>query len=195
MRRVALLVAAASALTPQGMGTIEGHVTGLDNPSDVVVYLEGDADPIALESDVVTIVDQIDRKFVPFVTVIPVGAQVVFHNSEDEVHNVHAKMGKKTLFNIGMPPLGQPVPRRFREVGNVRLECDRHLTMDAWIKVLPHRYFTRPDPEGRFHLEKIPSGDHVVVAWHPYADDVPRARVFVPAERSAQASLHLEIQD
>jgi hypothetical protein len=61
----------------------------------------------------------------------------------------------------------------------VRVFCDIHSHMSAFILVFAHRYFVVTDDEGRFRLENLPPGTYTVIAWNESASQESR-RVAVP---------------
>ncbi len=47
--------------------------------------------------------DNQNCSFVPRVQVVPLGSEIVLLNSDPILHDVHAKLGTETLFNVGLP--------------------------------------------------------------------------------------------
>ena len=93
------------------------------------------------------------------------GQPLVVVNSDPLLHNVHAE-GAQT-FNLAMPVRGQRVTRKFKKPEQmIRLKCDVHPWMSAWIGVLPHSHFVTTGPPGRFELAGLPAGSHTVTFWH-----------------------------
>jgi plastocyanin len=166
----ALLLALAGEPCPAG--TIAGQVSGPSDLSQVVAYLVAylEVPPQASPAGAGEVhLDQKDRRFLPRVVVVPVGGTVVFHNSDDFLHNIHGRLGNQTIFNWGLPPDAPPLRRRFTEPGEVALSCDMHPEMEAWIKVVPSARFARADGDGRFRLEDVPPGEQLLAVWHPRA--------------------------
>jgi len=59
---------------------------------------------------------------------------------------------------------------RFDRPGIVRVFCDIHSHMSAFILVFSHRYFATTNPEGHYRIDRIPSGTYTVVAWQDGAN-------------------------
>lgn len=75
---------------------------------------------------------------------------------------------KRNGFNFGMPGKeGIAVTREFRapEV-MVRIKCDVHSWMGAYVGVLDHPYHSVTGPDGTFQLKTLPPGQYVIEAWH-----------------------------
>ena len=55
---------------------------------------------------------------------------------------------------------------RFDRPGVVRVFCDIHSHMSAYILVFGHRFFATTDAEGRYRIDDVPPGTYTVVAWN-----------------------------
>ena len=55
---------------------------------------------------------------------------------------------------------------RFDQPGIVRVFCDIHSHMSAFILVFGHRFFAVTDEEGHYRIEGVPPGTYNVVVWH-----------------------------
>ncbi len=113
-------------------------------------------------------VDQRNETFVPHVLAIVAGTTVDFPNSDHTYHNVFS-LSKTKSFDLGRYAVGRSKSVRFDRPGIVRVFCDIHSHMSAFILVFSHRYFSVADQEGRYRLENVPPGTYTVVAWHESA--------------------------
>jgi hypothetical protein len=114
--------------------------------------------------------DQRNEAFVPFVLAIPVGTTVDFPNNDQTYHNVFS-FSKTKRFDLGRYAQGRSKSVRFDRPGVVRVFCDIHSHMSAFILVFAHRYFATTDAEGRYRIDGVPPGSYTVVAWN---DGEPR---------------------
>jgi plastocyanin len=122
--------------------------------------------------------DQRNETFVPHVLAIVAGTTVDFPNSDHTYHNVFS-LSKTKSFDLGRYAVGRSKSVRFDRPGIVRVFCDIHSHMSAFILVFAHRYFSVADPDGSYRLENVPPGTYTVVAWNEAAALESR-RVVVP---------------
>ena len=123
-------------------------------------------------------IDQQNQTFVPHVLAIVAGTTVEFPNSDRTYHNVFS-LSKPRSFDLGRYATGRSKSVRFDQPGVVRVFCDIHSHMSAFILVFSHRYFAVTDDEGRYRIDNIPPGSYTVVAWHESLPSETR-RVTVP---------------
>ena len=116
--------------------------------------------------------DQRNETFVPYVLPVVVGTTVEFPNNDPIFHNVFS-LSKAQRFDLGRYAAGQSKSVRFDRPGIVRVFCDIHSHMSAYILVLAHRYFATTGDDGRYRIEGVPPGRYTVVAW---TDGQERAR-------------------
>ena len=55
---------------------------------------------------------------------------------------------------------------RFDRPGIVRVFCDIHSHMSAFILVFNHPFFAISDADGRYRIENVPPGNYSAVAWN-----------------------------
>jgi plastocyanin len=109
--------------------------------------------------------DQRNETFLPQVLAVTAGTVVDFPNNDSTYHNVFS-LSKAKRFDLGRYAQGRSKSVRFDRPGIVRVFCDIHSHMSAFILVFSHRYFATTDADGRYRIDRIPSGTYTVVAWH-----------------------------
>ncbi len=110
--------------------------------------------------------DNIGCRFAPHVQAAPVGSSLLLLNSDHILHDAHARIGPRTLFNDGLPRWRR-VTRTLREPGVMRIICELHRAwMSAYIVVTVNRFFAVTDSRGRYAINGIPAGAYEVRFWH-----------------------------
>jgi plastocyanin len=142
------------------------HAAHQADPPRSVVYLES-APSLAFpdfEAQRVTM-DQRNETFVPRVLAITVGTTVDFPNSDRVYHNVFSLSGAKR-FDLGRYAAGRSRSERFDRPGIVRVFCEIHSHMSAFILVFNHRFYSVTGPDGRYQIGRVPAGRYTLVAWN-----------------------------
>jgi plastocyanin len=122
--------------------------------------------------------DQRNEEFVPHVLAIVAGTTVDFPNNDRTYHNVFS-LSKTRSFDLGRYAAGRSKSIRFDRPGIVRVFCDIHSHMSAFILVFAHRYFAVTDEQGRYRIDSVPPGAYRVVAWNEALPEESR-QVSVP---------------
>ena len=137
-----------------------------------VVFIAGIAKGKKGVGDVV--VDNHKCLFVAHVTATGPGDRVRVKNSDAILHNTHGLVhasgagGKQNVFNLALPTKDQMVDitKRLAKPGVVRLVCDAHPHMSAWMIVHDSPYFAITDDRGAFKIDGVPPGTYKVTMWH-----------------------------
>src|SRR5712692_892400 len=111
------------------------------------------------------VMDQRNETFVPHVLAVTTGTTVDFPNSDKFYHNVFS-LSKIRPFDLGRYAAGRSRPIRFDRPGIVRVFCDIHSHMNAFILVFSHPFFALTGEDGRYRIENVPPGTYSVVAWN-----------------------------
>jgi hypothetical protein len=106
--------------------------------------------------------------FVAHVTAVMAGERARVKNSDTILHNTHGFLGKPTVFNLALPNRDQmiEITKRLTKPGVVRVVCDAHPHMFAWMIVHDSPYYAVTDDRGAFLIEGIPPGGYKVTMWH-----------------------------
>jgi plastocyanin len=142
-----------------------------------VVYFE--SAPRSAPGDVTpgrAVLDQRDERFVPHVLAITIGTIVDFPNSDRIYHNVFS-LSKTRPFDLGRYAAGRSKTVKFDRPGVVRVFCDIHSHMNAFILVFNHPYFTLTDADGRYRFDNVPPGPYNLVAWNEGVQSEPMPAV------------------
>jgi Carboxypeptidase regulatory-like domain len=106
--------------------------------------------------------------FVSHVTAAMTGEKARVKNSDAILHNTHGFLGKPTVFNLALPNRDQmiDITKRLTRPGVIRVVCDAHPHMSAWMIVHDSPYYAVTDERGAFRIDGIPPGSYKVTMWH-----------------------------
>jgi hypothetical protein len=140
-------------------------VSGDKGLANVFVYLKEGAKPTPPKGES-PLLDQIGCLYEPYVLGVVAGQKLKIKNSDNFLHNVHATPKINKEFNFA-----QPVPMVSEKAFDkpevlVRMKCDVHEWMFAYIGVVDHPYFAVTDKDGSFKIADVPAGDYTVEAYH-----------------------------
>ena len=133
--------------------------------ADAVVYAVAGAAHDARPSKTPTAVEQIDREFVPYVTVVQTGTTVTFPNRDPILHHVYSFSPAKP-FEIKLYA-GKSPTYVFDKAGVVTLGCNIHDWMIGYVLVVSTPHFAKTDATGAARLRDLPAGAYDLHAWHP----------------------------
>jgi plastocyanin len=187
---IALLLCAASGLAEASVL----HVTvsdGSNQPvADAVVYATPLSPPPPGEHR--ASIDQVNRRFVPRVSVIQTGTAVTFPNSDNIRHSVYSFSRTRT-FTLKLYAGTPAKPVVFDQPGVVVLGCNIHDTMVAWLLVVDTSFFTRTAADGSASLPALPPGDYLLRAWNDsMSEEQPGEALHVGTEPLSPRRLRLD---
>jgi plastocyanin len=158
-----------------------------DRLTSVVYMEEAPKTPAGVPGHAV--LDQRDERFVPHVLAITAGTVVDFPNSDRIFHNVFS-LSKIRPFDLGRYAAGRSKAVTFDRPGIVRVFCDIHSHMNAFILVFNHPFFALTDMDGRYRIDNVPPGTYNLVAWNEGVSSGPQA-VVVPEGGEAELDFAL----
>ena len=109
--------------------------------------------------------DQRNETFSPHVLAITTGTNVEFPNNDQTFHNVFS-LSKTRRFDLGRYGRNESKTIRFDKPGIVRVFCDIHSHMSAFVLVFNHPFHTTTSDDGRYRLDNVPPGTYTVAVWH-----------------------------
>ncbi len=169
MRKIACLfvfiLVAASALSASDLEILFSDPSGKP-VSDAVAYvlpLEGQIlpEPSSTQAEL----EQINKEFRPYVTVVQKGGTVVFPNRDSIAHHVYS-FSEAKKFELPLYS-GVPAPVVFDKTGVVTLGCNIHDWMKAYILVVDTPFFAISKADGKVELNNLPEGKWKIEFWHP----------------------------
>jgi plastocyanin len=108
--------------------------------------------------------DQKGCVFVPHVVIVPAGGTVDFLNSDRLLHNLHSASRDNPSFNRTQPK-GRVISITFARPEIIRVNCDLHSWMRAWVVVADHPFYALTNDAGEFELPSVPPGKYTLQIW------------------------------
>jgi len=141
-----------------------------DNKNPVefaVIYIK---ETLPKVSDNSVVIDQVDKEFIPYVTVVQRGSAINFPNNDEIRHQVYS-FSKSKQFELPLYSGNPASPVVFDNKGVVAMACNIHDWMKAYIYVVDTNKFTISDKAGQAMLTNLSKGQYEVAVWHPKAKD------------------------
>jgi plastocyanin len=143
--------------------------------ANVFVYL-ADAPPSDGSSREPALLDQVDCRYAPHVVGVQVGQPLVIRSSDPTLHNVHYNAERNPPANFGLTVKGAQKQVKFESAEFIRVKCDVHPWMTAYVGVFDSPFYSvSSDEGGAFEIAKVPAGKYRLVAWHERYGQVERA--------------------
>lgn len=133
--------------------------------ADAVVYAELTSGPQITKSAGAEI-QQKNKTFIPFVTVVQTGTSISFPNNDTVRHHAYSFSPAKP-FELKLYSGKPAAPIVFDKPGTVIVGCNIHDQMVAYIHIVDTPYFAKTDASGTANLNAIPAGKYILKTWHP----------------------------
>ena len=161
-----LAVLAAGLAPPAGAATLSLQISDSTGKplADAVAYALPKNGKLPPASEM-GIIDQVDRQFVPLVSVYQTGTAIKFPNKDNIRHNVYSFSPPKT-FELRLYSGVPAKPVVFDKPGLVVLGCNIHDQRVAYIQVVDTPWFGKTDAAGNVSINDLPPGGYEVRAWH-----------------------------
>jgi RNA polymerase sigma factor (sigma-70 family) len=165
---------------------------GLGN---VFVYIkEGAPSAAGLPTPAPVLLDNTNCLFQPYVLGVQINQPIVFRNSDSFLHNAHATSRLNPEFNLALPSSGWtttksfPAPELF-----LRIKCDVHPWMFAYVCIVTHPWFDVTDATGHFQFPyPLPVGTYTISAVHLKAGEVTQTLIIKAGETNGPVSFFLD---
>ena len=174
----------------QSPGRVTGRVTILEKDpkaggdlSDAVLWLESVPGDTAVPRTFDISIN--DKIYAPRVVVAPVGSTAQFPNHDPFKHNVFS-VSEPNNFDLGLFGRNESRSQTFAGAGLVRIYCNVHPRMVAYVVLVSNRYYTQPGDDGTFTITGVPPGRYTLHAWHERVPTMMTQQVTVPAGAQAQ---------
>jgi plastocyanin len=167
---------------------------GSDVRQAIVYYEPATPQPVK-PSEVPFVMTTRRKEFDPRILVIPRGSWVRFPNEDPILHNVFS-VSTPNQFDLGLYKGSPGKKQRFDEPGVVRIYCNVHHDMVAYLLVLNTPYHGGPDANGDLVLSGLPRGKGKLTVWHEQTDlrtvdvELPQAA----AAKAPPAPLRIDLE-
>ena len=169
LRGFLLALALAGVATPLAAANLSVRV--LDSAGhpvrDAVVTLYPAAGARAPHASGRYLISQQNLQFHPFLTIVPVGADVSFPNFDPTKHHVYSFSAAKR-FELKLFARDQSRTVHFDKPGVVALGCNIHDQMSAFIVVTDSAWTARTNAQGMAAFGDAPNAGARLTVWHPY---------------------------
>lgn len=110
--------------------------------------------------------DQIGCLYEPHMLGVMANQPIDIVNSDPLAHNIHGLAKENREFNFGQPTPGTRQHTFRRPEKEIKIKCDIHPWMNAFVFVMEHPFYAVTDNTGSFSIPDLPAGEHTLVAWH-----------------------------
>jgi hypothetical protein len=111
-------------------------------------------------------IDQRGCWFRPRVLGVQTGQVLQVVNSDPVTHNIHPMAEVNREWNHSQGPGDAPLSRKFLKPEiMIKVKCNIHSWMHAFIGVVEHPYFTVSKDDGSFEINNLPPGTYALAVW------------------------------
>jgi hypothetical protein len=135
---------------------------------NVVVFIEAGPSKTAADPQKENILNNTGCRYSPRILAMQKGEKLIVRNNDPKLHIPHSYLEDRTVFNLSLPFKGTTIDAtsRIRQAGVLKVVCDTHAWMLAYIHVFDHAYFAVSDEHGLFTIPNLPAGTYILKAWH-----------------------------
>jgi len=182
--------------------TAPTFVVGTDGAfANVLVNLDGSfpATPVPATP---AVLGQKDCQYAPRVLGARIGQTLQVTNEDPTEHNVHSLSKAGNDFNRTQLINGKPFDFTLKAGELLRITCDSHTWMTAYVGIFDNPYFAVSGTDGSFTFANVPAGKQTVKAWHEVMGmqtqmvDVQAGKTttvdftFAPGQKTASVPIH-----
>ena len=111
-------------------------------------------------------IDQRGCWFRPRVLGVQIGQVLQVVNSDPVTHNIHPMAEVNREWNHSQGPGDAPLSRKFLKPEiMIKVKCNIHSWMHAFIGVVEHPYFAVSKDDGSFEIDNLPLGTYTLAVW------------------------------
>jgi plastocyanin len=130
------------------------------------------------------VIEQRNKTFAPHLMAVPVGSTVAFPNFDSIYHNVFS-LSQPQRFDLGLYKSGDMRQVVFDKPGIIRLGCNIHANMSAYLVVVDAPHYVVSEGDGNFSFRSIRPGKYRVQAWSEQSSEPVSTEITVKAGDNA----------
>jgi len=182
--------------------TAPTFVVGADGAfANVLVNVDGSFPNTAVPTTPV-VLNQKDCMYAPRVLGARIGQTLQVTNEDPTDHNVHSLSKAGNDFNRTQLVNGKPFDVTLKAAELLRITCDNHTWMTAYVGIMDNPYYAVSGTDGSFTIANVPVGKQSVKAWHEVMGmqtqmvDIEAGKTatvdftFAPGQKTASVPIH-----
>ena len=134
--------------------------------TNIVVYLENE-DGVLLEKTAKAIeINQSNKSFLPYISVMQKGNLVHFNNKDDITHHIYSPLGENK-FSFKILAGEKKTIEHFSTAGEIAMGCNIHDWMSGHLLIVATPYFDKTNGNGIANISVKEEGNYNLTLWHP----------------------------
>ncbi|GJM26311.1 MAG: methylamine utilization protein [Phycisphaerae bacterium] len=192
-KRVVLNMAGNPACVQANNGQRVGNANLIVNKTmtvrNVICFVKDVAEDSAFEAPKTkALLDQKGCMYTPHVQAIMTTQTLTVRNSDATLHNIHTFAKKQKSTNFAQPLQGDVRDIDFKRPEIVKIKCDVHPWMSAYVGVFDHPYHAVTGKDGSCVIE-LPVGEYTIAGWHEETEDLDPVTVTISADKEAEVDI------
>lgn len=169
--------------SPKKVGSQEAIVSKSGTLRNVIVFVKDGLGDAKFETPAeMAHLNQEGCMYKPHVQTLQTGQVMLIKNSDATLHNIHSFAKKQRAFNFAQPRKGGEKEVKFARPEIVKVKCDVHPWMSAYVGVFDHPFHAVSGKKGTCELSDLPAGDYTIAAWHETFGEVEQKVTVVDGE-------------
>ena len=156
----------AKVAPPRAVGSLSGKLMIDGKPASTygLITLEPASGKWKPRTPKKVVIEQRMREFLPNLVAVAVGSTISFPNFDTVFHNVFST-SPLAPFDLGLYKAGEAREYTFTKEGIIRLGCNLHANMSAYIVVVGAPHYVTTDDKGNFAFRRLAPGKYKLRAW------------------------------
>jgi plastocyanin len=133
---------------------------------NLVVYIEPVHHTITSKNTQTLEIGQKDKSFIPYISVMQLGNDVIFNNQDNITHHIYSPVGDNK-FSLKIRSGQQTMKSDFSKAGEVSMGCNIHDWMSGYMLIVDTPYYAKSNKIGNTKIIIEKPGLYKVIVWHP----------------------------